>query len=43
MECKPEGVRSRGRLKFGGIYGIDEDLGRLGVKGWLVVARNRQS
>jgi hypothetical protein len=43
MESKPEGRRSDGRSKLRWMDGVLEDLRKLGVKTWWVVAKDRKS
>jgi hypothetical protein len=43
MESKPEGRRSVGRPKLRRLDGVLEDLRKLGVKSWWLVARDRES
>ena len=38
MECKLEGVRNSGRPKLRLVDGTDENLSKLGIKGWWNVA-----
>jgi hypothetical protein len=42
MECKPDGRRSVGRHRFRWKDAVEDDLRKLKVKNWCVIAKDRK-
>jgi hypothetical protein len=43
VDCKPEGRRKIERPKLRGIDGVFEDIKKMKVKNWWIVARDRKA